>query len=61
MHWLVLLGIVVLLIAVPALMGAEPDGARPVSRTRLMSIGRVFLVILALLFLGLALRSYGVF
>ena len=60
MHWVVLLGIVVLLIAVPALTGAKPEGTRPVARTRLMSMARIFLAILALVFLALALRSYGV-
>ena len=61
MHWLVLLGIVVLLIAVPALTGAKPERTRPVAGTRLMSAARFFLALLALLFLALALRSYGVF
>lgn len=60
MHWLVLLGIVVLLVALPALTGVKPDGTRPVARTRLMTLGRIFLGILGLVFLLLALRSYGV-
>lgn len=61
MHWLVLLGIAALLIAVPALTGAGPRNTRPVARTRLMSAARVVLGLLAVLFLVLALRSYGVF
>ncbi|MDX1631936.1 MAG: hypothetical protein R3234_08755 [Thermoanaerobaculia bacterium] len=59
MHWLILLGIVVLLVALSALTGAKPKGTRPVARTRLMTLARVFLGILALIFFVLALRSYG--
>lgn len=60
MHWIVLLGIVVLVILVPALTGSKPEGTRRVAGTRLMMAARVFLGLLAILFLALALRSYGV-
>jgi hypothetical protein len=49
MHWTVLLGIAVVLVAVAALTGAKPSETRPVARTRLMHVARVMLVIVALL------------
>jgi hypothetical protein len=47
MHWIVLLGIAVVLIAIAAVTGIKPAGGRPVARTHLMTAARVVLVIVA--------------
>jgi hypothetical protein len=44
MSSLVWLGLTVGLVAIVALTGAGPRGAKPVSRTRLMGTARVFLI-----------------
>lgn len=54
MHWIVLLGIAVVLVAIAALTGANPDDGRPVSRTRLMTAARILLVVIALIVLAVA-------
>ena len=52
MNWLVVLGMAVVLVAVAAVTGAKAKGTRHVSHTRMMGVGRVMLVILAVI-LGL--------
>jgi hypothetical protein len=46
MSWLIILIAVSVLVAIVALTGARPKGARPVERTHLMTGARVVLVIL---------------
>jgi len=55
MSWLSILGAAVIVIAVLSVIGLRPKGGRPVARTRLMSMARIFLVIfgLILLYLGM--------
>lgn len=58
MSWLALLGIAVVFTTIAALIGGQPDGARPVSGTRMMGAARVILFILGAIFLILAVRGY---
>ena len=55
MNWLSILGAAVIIIAVVSVIGLRPKGGRPVARTRLMSMARIFLVIfgLILLYMGM--------
>jgi hypothetical protein len=48
MSWLSILIAVAILIALVAATGARPPGGRPVAGTRLMSAGRVVLVLLVI-------------
>lgn len=59
MHWMVLLGIAVILVAVAAVTGAKPSGGRPVARTHLMTAARVALVVLALILIAAAAFGAG--
>ena len=59
MSWLGWLAIAVVLGVVAAVTGIKPKGSRPVARTRLMSVGRVVLLLLVALFAYLALRARG--
>ena len=54
MHWLVWLGLAVIVAAVAAVTGIKPRGTRPVASSRLMAVGRVFLVIIAVIFVVMA-------
>lgn len=54
MSWIVLLGIAVVLIGLAVVTGAKPKGGRPASSTRLMGVGRVVLVLIALVLLYMA-------
>ena len=49
MHWLVVLGIVVVIVAIAAVTGVKPQGTRSVSRSRMMGAGRVALVVIAII------------
>ena len=51
MSWIVLLGIAVVLIGLAVVTGAKPKGGRPAASTRLMTVGRVVLVVIALVLL----------
>ncbi len=59
MSWLMMLGLAVALIAVAAVLGAQPKGARPVSNTKLMGVARFVLLVFGLLLAFFALRSRG--
>ena len=48
MTWLGVLAIAVVLVAVFALVGARPRGGRPVGGTQLMAVGRVVVLVMAL-------------
>jgi heme/copper-type cytochrome/quinol oxidase subunit 4 len=57
MSWLVWLGLAVLVTAIAAVTGIKPKGTRHVSHSRMMGMGRVFLIILVVIFVYLAFRS----
>lgn len=57
MTWLTWLVLAALVAAVAAITGAQPQGARPVARTRMMGAARLALVALALVMLYAAFRS----
>jgi hypothetical protein len=57
MNWLVWLGLAVLIGVIAAVTGVKPKGTRPVARTRLMGVGRLFLLLLIVLFAWLAFRA----
>jgi hypothetical protein len=57
MNWLVLLGIAVVIAGIAAVTGIKPKGTRPVAHTRMMGVGRVFLLIIAAVFAFLAYRA----
>jgi len=57
MTWFTALIGVALLIAVAAVMGIQPKGGRKVSTTRLLSVGRVVLILGFLLVVWLIVRS----
>jgi hypothetical protein len=49
MTWLSLLPLVAITIGVIAVLGIRPKGTRPVGSTHLMNVGRVILMLIALL------------
>jgi len=57
MNWLIWLGLAVLIGVIAAVTGIKPKGTRPVARTRLMGVGRLFLLLLIVLFAWLAFRA----
>lgn len=57
MSWLVLLGVAVAIAAVAAVTGIKPKGSRPVSHSRLMGMGRLALLAIAIILLYLAFRA----
>ena len=59
MGWLMMLGIAAVLIAVAAVLGMQPKGGRPVSRTKLMGAARLVLLIAGLALAYFALRFRG--
>jgi hypothetical protein len=58
MNWLSILGIVVIIVGIVSVLGLNPKGGRPVARTRLMSMARIFLVIFGLIILYLGFKSH---
>lgn len=57
MNWLTLIGIVVLIAAVAAIFGLKPKGSRPVANTRLMGMGRIALVVMAIIIIYLGVSG----
>ena len=57
MNWLVWLGLAVVVAAVAAVTGVKPKGTRHVSHTRMMGVGRVFLLLIVVIFAYLAYRA----
>ena len=57
MSSLVLLAFVVIVVMVAAITGLQPRGGRPAAQTRLMSVGRGVLVLVALIIVYLVFRS----
>jgi len=57
--WIVWLGLAVLVTAVAAVFGIKPKGTRHVAHTRMLGMGRVFLVILVVIFAYMAFREHA--
>jgi len=57
MTWIMWLGLAVLVTAIAAVTGIKPKGTRHVAHTRMMGMGRIFLVLLVLIFAYLAFRA----
>ena len=57
MNWLVLLSLAVVIAVVAAVTGIKPDNTRPVSHSRMMGMGRIVLVIFAVLLAYAAFRA----
>jgi len=57
MSWVVWLALAGIVIAVVAVVGLQPKGARPVAKTGLMRAARVVLLVLAVIFAYLAFKS----
>ena len=57
MTWLTALMGVALVVAVVAVMGVQPRGGRNVSTTRLLSVGRVVLILVVLLVVWMIARG----
>jgi hypothetical protein len=57
MSWLVWLALAVIVAGVAAVTGLQPKGGRPVARTGLMTVARVVLLIVVLIFVYMAYSS----
>jgi hypothetical protein len=57
MSWLVWLALAVIVAGIAAVTGLQPKGGRPVARTRLMTVARVVLAIMVLVFAYMAYVS----
>ena len=58
MTWFTFLAIALIIAVIAAVSGVKPKGSRHVAHTRLLGMARVILVIVALIFIGMALRKY---
>ena len=58
MSWFTFLAIALIIAVIAAVSGVKPKGSRHVAHTRLLGMARVILVIVALIFIGMALRKY---
>jgi hypothetical protein len=59
MNWLAWVGIAVVVTAAAAVTGAQPTGARPAARTRLMGTGRLALLAFVIICGYLAFRGHA--
>ena len=57
MNWLFLLGLAVVVAAVAAVTGIKPEKTRPVAHSRMMGIGRIVLLIFAVILAYVAFRA----
>jgi hypothetical protein len=57
MNWMVWLALAVVVSAIAAVTGIKPRGTRPVAHSRMMAVGRVFLLIIVVIFAVLAFRA----
>jgi uncharacterized membrane protein YozB (DUF420 family) len=57
MTWLAWLGIAVVIVGIAAVTGIKPKGTRHIAHSRMMSMGRVALVIIAVIFAYIAFRA----
>jgi len=58
MNWLVWLGIAMVIAVFAAVTGLKPKGTRPVAHTRMMGMGRLVLVAVAIIFVYVAYRAH---
>lgn len=58
MHWIYLLGVVVVVIALFALSGAQPEEGRAVASTRMMTAARIVLGLLLLVLSVAVVRAW---
>lgn len=59
MNWIFWLGLAVVIAAFAAVTGVKPKGTRPVAGSRLMGMGRVMLVVIAIILLYAAYQARG--
>lgn len=59
MNWLVWLGIAMVIAVFAAVTGLKPKGTRPVAHTRMMAMGRLVLIAVAVIFVYLAYRAHA--
>jgi hypothetical protein len=59
MNWLVWLGLAVVVAVFAAVIGVKAKGTRPVAHTRMMTMGRVALAVIVVIFAYLAYRARG--
>ncbi|HSY47606.1 MAG TPA: hypothetical protein VLC46_02220 [Thermoanaerobaculia bacterium] len=57
MNWMTWLGLAVLLTAIAAVTGIKPKGTRHVAHSRMLGMGRFFLVLLVAIFAYMAYRA----
>jgi F0F1-type ATP synthase membrane subunit a len=57
MSWIVWLGLAVIIVGVAAVTGIKPKGTRHVAHSRMMGMGRVALVIIAVIVAYVAYRA----
>jgi len=57
MNWMTWLGLAVVLTAIAAVTGIKPKGTRHVAHSRMLGMGRVFLVLLVAIFAYMAYRA----
>ena len=57
MNWIYWLGLAVLVTAIAAITGIKPKGTRHVPHTRMLGMGRVFLLIIVAIFVYMAYRA----
>jgi heme/copper-type cytochrome/quinol oxidase subunit 4 len=57
MNWIFWLGLAVVFTAIAAVTGIKPKGTRHVAHSRMLGMGRVFLVIIVAIFAYMAFRA----
>ena len=57
MSWVVWLGLAVVITAIAAVTGIKAKGTRPVAHSRMMGVGRIFLLIIVVIFAYLAFQA----
>jgi hypothetical protein len=58
MNWIAWLGIAVVVAGIAAVTGIKPRGTRPVAHTRMMTMGRLALLVIVIIFAYLAYRAH---
>jgi len=59
MTWIGWLGIALVVTALAAVTGIKPKGTRHVAHTRMMGVGRVFLILIVVILVFMAYRARG--
>ena len=57
MSWLAWLGLAVVVTAIAAITGIKPKGTRHVAHTRMLGMGRFFLLLIVVIFAYMAYRA----